>query len=415
MIPFEEALRTILAEAHRRGGEEIPPDRALGRTLADAVRSPTDHPGLDTSAMDGFAIDTGGHPQPDGTEFPVLGSVVAGDAIGSVPGAAGAWEVATGAPVPAGRDSVVPMEEVEVDWSPSGSAERIRLRSPLDPGANIRWAGEDFRAGDPVLEEGRRLGPVELLTLAALGVPSVPVVAAPRAAVLCTGEELFSAPSEDREPGRIHDANGPFLRSVLPLAGAEVSVVRTLPDQVEPFTDAVQAACEDGVQLVLSTGAVSVGRHDFVPEALDGLGADLLFHGVAMRPGKPVLAARLPGGQLLLGLPGNPVSAMVAFRFLGLPFLRALLGRGNEQSWRLPLAGSVRKRPGLRYFQRARLVQEKGGNVEVEILRHQQASRIRPLLEAEVWVALPEEVKELDAGAMVEVYGLLGTPGDRMA
>jgi molybdopterin molybdotransferase len=415
MIPFEEALATVLAEAHGRGGEEIPPGLVLGRTLSDAVRSPADHPGLDTSAMDGFAIDTGGETQPAGTEFAVLGRVSAGDAVPLTPGAAGAWEVATGAPVPAGRDSVVPIEQVEVDWSPNGFADRIRLGSSVDPGANIRWAAEDFRADDPVLQAGIRLGPVEILMLAALGVPSVAVAATPRVAVLCTGEELLSAPSEAQKAGRIHDANGPFLGSVLPLAGAEVTVVRTLPDQVEPFSDAVQAACENGVELVLSTGAVSVGRRDFVPEALDRLGSDLLFHGVAIRPGKPVLAARLPGGELLLGLPGNPVSAMVGFRFLGLPFLRAVMGRRDERSWRLPLAAPVRKRSGLRYFQRGRLVQVQGGSIEVEILPHQQASRIRPLLEAEVWVVLPEEVEELDAGALVEVYGLLGTPGDRIS
>ncbi len=415
MIPFQEAVGRILAEVRRRRSEEIPLARALGRTLARAVLSPTDHPPLDTSAMDGFAIDTGGEVQPIGTELTVRGRVAAGDPAPAGPVEVGAWEVATGAPVPAGLDSVVPIERVEVTWSPDGTAERIRLGSPVDPGSNIRRGGEDFRTGDPVLSVGRQLGPVELLTLAALGIRSVPVASPPRVAVLCTGEELLGGSPAALDAGRIHDANGPFLQSVLPLVGAEMTAFRTLPDQVEPFCAAVEAACEEGVDLVVSTGAVSVGRHDFVPDALERLGADLLFHGVAIRPGKPVLAARLPGGPLLLGLPGNPVSAMVGFRFLGVPLLRALLGHPDERPWEFPLAAPVRKRPGLRYFQRARLVSVAGVGVEVEILSQQQASRIRPLLEADVWAVLPEEPTGLGAGTVVQVHGLLGVPGDRIS
>lgn len=404
MIRYDEAVELIRSRARSLGVEELDPGRAMSRFLARRVESPGALPPFANSAMDGFALDTGGRELPPGTIRRVAGRIAAGDAPMATAGEERAWEIMTGAPVPGGLDAVIPVEQVE-EGDRDGSRS-IRLTAPLAAGANVRPSGADFAPGDPVLEPGDRLDPAQLMALAALGIDSVPVFRRPRVAVFPTGAELVDDPARELEPGMIRNSNGPFLARALERVGAEVIRRRTLSDEPGPFIREVEGALDEGADLVISTGAVSMGRHDFVPRALEEMGAEILFHRAAIRPGKPVLVAALPGGALHFGLPGNPISAAVGLRFFVQPFLRALTGRRRERPWRMPLASAARKRPELRYFTRAAVRSEGEGVPEVEVLPAQQSFRIAPFLAAHVWAVLPEGIDEVEAGALVQVFGL---------
>lgn len=432
MIPYVEALELLLDAAPSLDVEEVPLDRALGRLTARPLTSPMTQPPFPNSAMDGYALATGGKELPPGSIWRVAGRVAAGDrpvgepnpgrgAGGSrvSPGGKGgvqdgnlpAWEIMTGAPVPPGLDTVIPVEKVEVTAGAEADPEEIRIPGTVAPGLNIRPEGKDFQEGDPVLEAGRRIGPVELMGLAALGLDPVPVLQVPRAAVLCTGPELVDDPGTRLAPGQIRNSNGPFLAAALEEMGVSVLANRTLEDREEPFMEEVQKALEGDAHLVVSTGAVSMGRHDFVPRALERLGARILFHRAAIRPGKPVLGAVLPGGVLSVGLPGNPISTAAGLRFFVHPVLRRMQGREPERPWRMPLLNDFRKPAPLRAFFKARVQVDGEGVPHVRILEGQQSFRIRPLLESNAWAVLPEGVDEVPAGAMVDVHPLIHASG----
>lgn len=409
MIRYDEALARILARVPPEAGEVelVSLDEAQGRFMAREVRSPEALPPFANSAMDGFALATGGSPVPPGTRLAVAGSVAAGDAPLEADAAAGrAWEIMTGAPVPAGLDAVIPVERVRRDEG--GDGEHVVLEARVEPGDNVRPAGKDFAEGDPVVGPGRRIGAAELMALAALGVARVPTLPRLRGAVFSTGPELVDDPELPLEPGRIRNSNGPYLRRVLTDQGVRLVAAATLGDETGPFVEALGSALEAGAELVVSTGAVSMGRHDFVPAALEEVGARILFHRAAIRPGKPVLAATLPGGGLYFGLPGNPMSAAAGTRFFVLPWLRAARGLAPETPWRLPLTEAVSKRPELRYFTRAEVAATPGGPPGVRVLPGQQSFRIAPFLHAQGWAVLPEGSDELRAGVLVDVYGLHG-------
>lgn len=426
MIPYLEALALLLDEASPTlEVEEVTLEAARDRVVARAVTSPMDQPPFPNSAMDGFAMATGGRELPPGSVWRVAGRLAAGDRpVEGADAAASAdragdgageeagppppaWEIMTGAPVPSGLDTVIPVEQVEAVPGAGGETKEIRVPGPVAPGLNIRPAGKDFREGDPVVSAGRRVGPVELMALAALGIDPVPVLERPRTAVFCTGPELVDDPRAPLEPGRIRNSNGPFLAAALEGMGASVVASRTLEDREGPFLEEVRLAQESGVHLILSTGAVSMGRHDFVPAALERLGARILFHRAAIRPGKPILAAVLPDGTAYLGLPGNPISAAVGLRFFAHPFLLALEGREPEAPWRMPLLNAGRKPAALRAFFKARVEVGPEGTPRVRVLEGQQSFRIRPLLDANAWVVLPEGLDEVPAGAVADVHPLL--------
>jgi len=201
----------------------------------------------------------------------------------------------------------------------------------------------------------------------------------------------------DLAPGRIRDANGPYLRSLLPLLGAELTTLATAPDSAAELRERLRALAA-GADLVLTTGGVSAGRLDLLPAVVRELGGEVLFHKVAIRPGKPVLHARLPGGALLFCLPGNPLAVAVGMRFFVIPALRALQGLASEGA--LPAATSepVRGRGTLRFFAKAFVEMEPTGRRRVRILPGQESFRIAPLLKANCWAIVPEGVAEIPAG-----------------
>lgn len=397
MIDYDDALRRLIEVALPLPTERVEASDAIGRVLATALHSPERLPPFDNSAMDGFALRCGGRIVPAGTVLDVVGASAAGD--GESHAAGGAWEIMTGARMPHGLDAIVPVEHVErLDV---GGCLRIRLQADASPGQHLRRAGEDVQSGDRLADAGTQFDPALRMLCAATGIAQVGVHRRPRVALLNTGRELVDDPRQPLVDGQIRNSNGPFLAARLQAAGAETVACRTVGDDVDGFLDALSAMPDADV--FISTGAVSMGRFDFVPEALARLGARTLFHKVRIRPGKPILAAVLPSGALFFGLPGNPASTAVGLRFFVEPVLRRMLGMPAERDVRLPLAAPYAKRAALRMHLKARVRLDEDARAVVDILGGQESFRIRPLLAANAWAVVEADVDTLTAGQRVRV------------
>ncbi|GAB2561014.1 molybdopterin molybdotransferase MoeA [Dyella jejuensis] len=397
-LAYDAALRIVLEHSSALPTQACPLAACLDRVLAAPIVSEAALPPFDNSAMDGFAL-RGDATVPAGTELAIEGEQAAGDGIACARD--GAWEIMTGARIPDGLDRVIPVEQVER----SATGARIKLLADVGPGQNVRSAGSDVAHGETVLAAGTLLRAQQLALLAALGVAEVPVAARPRVAVVCTGRELVDDPAQALSPGQIRNSNGPFLAARLPLAGADVVHQETVGDDAAAFAAALRRGLDAGANVIVTSGAVSMGRYDFVPQALERRGARTLFHKVAIRPGKPLLFARLPGNVLLFGLPGNPIAVAVGLRFFVEPALRVMLGMPRERPCRVPLLRAYEKKPRLRFFLKSRLHIDAQGRLAVEVLDGQESYRIRPLAHANAWAAIPADVDALPAGAMVDVHG----------
>ncbi|HZX80424.1 MAG TPA: gephyrin-like molybdotransferase Glp [Lysobacter sp.] len=397
MIDYDDALSRLLGAAATLPAEHVDAADAIRRVLAAPLSSAEALPPFDNSAMDGFALRCDGAVLPAGTVLDVRGLRAAGDGEARADG--GAWEIMTGARMPDGLDSIVPVEQVEMLHG-EGAA-RIRLGADVAPGQHLRRAGEDVTAGTALAAAGTLFDPALRMLCAAVGIASVPVIRRPRVALINTGRELVDDPRQSLAAGEIRNSNGPFLAARLAAAGADVMACRTVGDDIDAFRAALADVADADV--VVSTGAVSMGRFDFVPEALARLGATTLFHKARIRPGKPILAATLPGGALFFGLPGNPASTAVGLRFFVEPVLRRMLGMPDERVVELPLLAPYAKRAPLRMHLKARVVLDADARACVDILGGQESFRIRPLLDANAWAVVPADVDSLPAGARVRV------------
>ncbi|EZP47629.1 Molybdopterin biosynthesis protein MoeA [Stenotrophomonas sp. RIT309] len=403
MIAYSEALQHLMEAAAPLPAERLALHEAAGRILATDIISGQSLPPFDNSAMDGFALRANGTPFESDTEFVVQGWQAAGDA--GAEGGDGAWEIMTGARMPVGLDTVVPIENVEILASEQGRPTRIALKSGVKPGQNVRLRGQDVEEGERVLQAGQALDINARTLLHAIGVAEVAVVARPKVAVIATGKELVTEAAQALDSGQIRDSNRPYLIARLQAAGAEVVWQGTVGDDVAAFDAVLDDALAAGAKVLISTGAVSAGRYDFIPDALRARGARIVFHKVAIRPGKPLLFAVLPDGALYFGLPGNPVSAAVGQRFFVEPVLRRLLGLAAEPLLQLPLQADVRKPPGLRFHARARVDVDAQGRLSARVLSGQESFRLKSMLQANAWVVLEGEGDLVAAGTPVRVQG----------
>ena len=330
LLPFSAALSQLLAGVEPRPSEQVPIDQCAGRVLAEPVVARLTQPPFDAAAMDGYAIRWSDLHQP----WRVVGTSAAGHGWGGTLGPGEAVRIFTGAPLPAGAEVIVVQEEV----ASSGDSARLAGEGPPRIGAHIRPKGQDFAAGRVLIDAGQRLGAAALGLAAAGGNGKLAIVRRPRVELISTGDELVQ-PGETPGPGQIVSANPAMLAALLRSAGAQVHDPGIIPDNRAALADALRGADAD---LIITIGGASVGDHDLVVPVLRELGAELDFWKIALRPGKPLLAGRLPeqlGATRILGLPGNPVSAFVTALLFAVPLVSRMAGREHALPMEtLPLA-----------------------------------------------------------------------------
>ena len=393
MLPFDEALQRILDSAPPMASERVGLTLATGRVLAEDLIAHAPLPGFDYSAMDGYAVAHAAFAGVEPWALPVRGESRAGALAPSLtPGSA--CRIFTGAPIPEGADTVVMQEDVTREGGTAHFAKQPTL------GAHIRRRGEDLLAGSAALSRGTRLTPFQIGLAAAVDRSDFLVARRPRVTILCTGEELRS-PGAPRTPGSIPDSNGPSLAALVASAGGEPIIAPRTGDTLEGTEAALRAALR-GSDLLLTVGGVSVGEHDLVRAALANVGAELEFWKVQIRPGKPLAFGRF-GDTLILGLPGNPVSAQLTFALFGMPLLRAMQGdkRPVPPRGRVRLQSALRQSPGRTGFYRAQLQ----GDLAITAT-NQASGSAASLAHADALVILPAESAGLAAGESVEMIRL---------
>lgn len=370
--------------------------QAPGRVLAEPVVARADMPRFDNAAMDGYALRHADLPASG--VLPVRGVSAAGDAPAALPAGA-MMRIYTGAPLPMGADTVVMQEAVE------RIGDNARVTGAVRVGSHIRRAGEDQRCGDQILAPGLRLEARHLATCAGAGAGQVAVRRRPRLALLLTGDELVPAGTPLRG-GAIWDVNSPMLAALCAAAGAAVVAVRQVADRRADLAEAL-AALAGEVDMIVTSGGVSVGDRDHMKPALRDLGAQVAVSGVAIKPGKPVTVSRLAGTPVL-SLPGNPVSAFVTWHVFGRPMLDRLSGAvGPPLRRHVRAAAPLGHRPGRCEYRPARITGYDGQGIEVVACAdHVSSANLGPLAQADGLVLIPSETEEVAAGDMLEFLPL---------
>jgi molybdopterin molybdotransferase len=418
MIQYQAALEILesVARTHQAAAEWVSTQQACGRILAEDVLSPEAVPSFDNSAMDGFAVfasDTILATTETPVWIPVNGLVAAGDhqacENARAQAAGQGIEIMTGAPLPqGGYDAVVRIEDVQVERTPAGLATSISLKRPVSPGSNLRRQGTDFTVGQRVLSQGTRFTEEHILACASLGISQIKVRGLPKVAILSTGSELV-APEEKHLPaGKIRNSTGPFLLAALRRLGIQAEYFGVIPDDASLYRKRLEQLLQDGTDLFISTGAVSMGKYDFVSDVITDMGAKIHFHKSSIRPGKPILFAELSHHgrkHAFFGIPGNPVSTAVGLRFFIEPYLRGHLGLPRETPFVGKLSTEMSKPEGLRCFFKGRSTLGESG-LEALALKGQASYLVSSMCEANCWVVFPESNSSLKAGAPVDIYPL---------
>ncbi|HRD74591.1 MAG TPA: molybdopterin molybdotransferase MoeA, partial [Hyphomicrobiaceae bacterium] len=392
LLAVDAAIERILGGVAPLTRDVVRLEQARGRVLAETLAARLTQPPFDASAMDGFAVRAS-----DVRKLPVrlaiLGEAAAGHPFGGHVGPGEAVRIFTGAPVPDGADAIVIQENATI----AGST--VTVTEGVPEAANIRRRGYDFAAGSPLVSAGRRLGPRELALIAAMGHGSVPVFRRPRVAVLSTGDELV-LPGETPGPGQIVASNHLGVAGLAEQAGAEVRFLGIAKDNATSIEHHVAEASD--ADILVTIGGASVGDHDLVAPVLERRGLKLDFWKIAMRPGKPLMFGRL-GDIRMLGLPGNPVSALICSRVFLVPLIRALQGmpNGGDGVTAVRAAVALEANGPRQHYMRAVVRRGGDGAAEVAPVRSQDSSLLSPLAEADALIVRPPGAAAVPAGGIV--------------
>jgi molybdopterin molybdotransferase len=396
MRTVEAHQRVVAGLITARSPESVAPSDALGLVLAVDVDAPLSLPGFDNSAMDGYAViaeDIAGASADSPVVLPVAEDIPAGRTDALVLKAGTAHRIMTGAPMPTGATTVVPVEATD------GGTTAVAIRASAKPGQHVRRAGEDVSAGTTVLRAGQVMTPAALGLAAALGLESLKVIPRQRVLVMSTGTELV-APGTPLKPGQIYESNAVMLAAAVREAGAEVVAAPMTGDDVDTFRATLHRYAGDA-DLIITTGGVSAGAYEVVK---DSLGEEVEFVKVAMQPGMPQGAGTVAGTSIIT-LPGNPVSALVSFEVFIRSPLRAAMGLPYPDRPRLevPLTEELTSPAGKRQFRRGVL----DPNAKTVTSYGPPASHhLRWLASANCLLEIDDDVIELAAGSVVRAWDL---------
>jgi molybdopterin molybdotransferase len=404
MLTVPEASARILEHIAPLAIERVPLLDALGRVLAEPIRAPMTLPAWDNSAMDGYAvrgsdIDAATRQQP--VQLRVLETVAAGKFATQSVAAGEATRIMTGAPIPDGADTVIRVEDTD------GGTETVSVRDARDSRRNIRPRGEDFREGDSLFEPGAPLGPAQLGILASVGRAAVDVHRRPRVAILGSGDELVDVDGfhEVLAGRKIVSSNGYTLHALVRTAGGEPVNLGVSADDPASLRSHLQRA--SGCDLIITSAGVSVGEFDYTRDVVEALGASMKFWRVRMRPGAP-LGFGLLGSTPWIGLPGNPVSAMVTFELFVRPVIRRMLG--HTRLFRRPvpvvLEEPVSIGARLTHFLRAIVTTSDDGTATARLTGPQGSGILTSMAHANALLVVPDDRPVVTAGEMLHALPL---------
>ena len=405
LLSVDAALENILATVRLLRAETVSLAEAHSRVIAEDIVSPIDLPPFDNSAMDGYALyyeDSVAAERSHPATLPVVMDVLAGSAPSGQLQPGQAARIMTGAPIPAGANAVIPVEDTDDDWLKEDTAAapaQVQLYRSLRCGENIRRSGENIAQGDSVMRAGTVIGPAEIGMLAGIGCAKVAVIRQPKVVILSSGDELVDI-HHPLNPGQIRDTNSYTLAGLVRQAGGIPIRLPIAADTLTSIRALYRRALEINPDMVISTAGVSVGAADLVRDVMDELG-DIDFWRINMRPGKPLAYGTLRGVPFF-GLPGNPVSTMVTFEVLVRPALAKIAGREIKQRAIKATLAADMKSDGRRSYNRVSL-ERKSNQIIARSTGIQSSGALMSMVLADGLAVIPEGETMLPAGAVVDV------------
>ena len=406
MINYLQSLQLLKLSAKKFSNEKISILNSVGKISAENVKSKINVPSFTNSAMDGFAIKieqtkfaSAENPIP----LPIRSVIEAGDLKTKKSSGIFACEIMTGAVLPKNFDCVIPVENAEIFEN-----KFLRITAPITVKSNVRHVGEDFKSGEKIISVGDLITSEHLMALAATGQKNIKIKKIPQIAIVATGKEVSDNYGGKLNGAEIYNSNSPYLVSCLSKLGYETKYYGIVKDRKSDFHKLMDKIEKEGCKIVISTGAVSAGKKDFIKEALLERKMKIIFHKVAIKPGKPILFAAekkisKSGGIYFFGLPGNPISTMVGLHFFVRPFIANCLGLNPFNTVTATLQEPLNIKSGLRHFLKAHSFLS-DGKLLVKILSGQESFKIKPLLQANSFVICDGGEKK--SGEVVEVLPL---------
>ena len=408
MINYNQAKKILIKSKIKIKDEFIDSTKSINRINVMDIYSTVNYPAGTNAAFDGFAInskDTNKLNKNNSQNFKILKTISAGDnpRLNKVKKYE-TVEVMTGALIPKGFDTIIPIEKIIF----RSNNKYISINSKTKKNQHIRYAGSDYKKNDLIVRKGTIIQPSHILAFKTLGVTTIKVKKVPNILFFSTGNEISN--NKNIVNWKVRNSNSHYIKSLsnnFLFNYIEGGILRDKDESL--FKKQIEKSIKSKIDIIITSGAVSAGKHDFVPSVVKKFNLSNFFKGVSIRPGKPILFAKLKGFEkAIFGLPGNPISSSACFRFFVYPYLLNILGIKSEKPFKAKLKNNYSKNKKIIRFLKAKLTSTNNGILEIEVLKGQESFRIKSFVEANVWGLFKDDKANFKKGELIECYSPIG-------
>ena len=409
MINYNQAKKILIKSKIKIKDEFIDPSKSINRVNVLDIYSTVNYPAGTNAAFDGFAInskDTNKLNKNNSQNFKILKTISAGDnpRLNKVKKYE-TVEVMTGALIPKGFDTIIPIEKII--FHPSNKY--ISIDNKIKKNQHIRYAGSDYKKNDLIVKKGTIIQPSHILAFKTLGVTTIKVKKVPNILFFSTGNEISN--NKNIVNWKVRNSNSHYIKSLsnnFLFNYIDGGILRDKDESL--FKKQIEKSIKSKIDIIITSGAVSAGKHDFVPSVVKKFNLSNFFKGVSIRPGKPILFAKLKGlDKAIFGLPGNPISSSACFRFFVYPYLLNILGIKSEKPFKAKLKNDYSKNKKIIRFIKARLTSTNDGKLELQALKGQESFRIKSFVEANVWGLFKDGQSKFKKGELIDCYSPIGS------
>jgi len=409
MINYNQAKKILIKSKIKIKDEFIDPSKSINRVSVLDIYSTVNYPAGTNAAFDGFAInskDTNKLNKNNPQNFKILKTISAGDnpRLNKVKKYE-TVEVMTGALIPKGFDTIIPIEKIIF----RSNNKYISINSKIKKNQHIRYAGSDYKKNDLIVKKGTIIQPSHILAFKTLGVTTIKVKKVPNILFFSTGNEISN--NKNIVNWKVRNSNSHYIKSLsnnFLFNYIDGGILRDKDESL--FKKQIEKSIKSKIDIIITSGAVSAGKHDFVPSVVKKFNLSNFFKGVSIRPGKPILFAKLKGlDKAIFGLPGNPISSSACFRFFVYPYLLNILGIKSEKPFKAKLKNDYSKNKKIIRFIKARLTSTNDGKLELQALKGQESFRIKSFVEANVWGLFKDGQSKFKKGELIDCYSPIGS------
>ena len=407
MISYKQALQILKKSSITIKDETINSKNAVNRVLSSNIVTPAQYPSANNAAFDGFAIrskDTKGLGKNNPKKFKIIGCIASGDKpLTKKINAFEAAEIMTGAILPKTFDTIIPVEQIKFEQGKKDK-KYIIINRNIKKNLHIRYQGSDYKKNDLIIKKGTIIQPNHILALETLGIQKIKVKKKPNILFFSTGNEISN--NKIIPTWKIRNSNSKYINALDYNFLFNFQNGGIVKDHQEQYLfNRIKKILKSNIDIIITTGAVSAGKFDFVPSAIKKFTLSNFFNGVSIRPGKPILFARIKNSpKAIFGLPGNPISSAACFRFFIQPFIMQILGVSDELPLKAILKKQFHKKKDITRFVKSKLTSSRNGKLELEVLQKQESFRIRSFIHSNIWAVFPSGKSDFKKGDIIDCY-----------